>query len=278
MTTLVAWIAVDSRGPSSLYLASDSRLSWDRNTGDRDIWDHGQKVFACQKSPDVFGYVGDVTFPAQCISQICAALDLGLVVAPGASPSERFAAIASRVKEAFDAYPTAQSRAFGILHGTRAGELLGTCEFALSEIDWDPATGWSERVIDLSPHSKEIALRGTGSVVAMKWKGIWDVTSEASTSRAVFGAICDAIASAEDPCSGGAPQLVGLIRKGPAQILGVVYAGKPYLLGQAVDPGLVSPTVRWHNHLFERCDPTGATLPSAKSHYAPWGLGRAGDT
>ena len=60
MTSLLAWVGVDSRHLSSIYLASDSRISW----GDVANWDFGRKLFASTKYPEIIGYVGDVLFPS----------------------------------------------------------------------------------------------------------------------------------------------------------------------------------------------------------------------
>lgn len=62
MTAFLSWVGVDHRGPASLYLASDSRISWTDN--EVRSWDRGRKVFACSRTPDVLGYVGDVLFPS----------------------------------------------------------------------------------------------------------------------------------------------------------------------------------------------------------------------
>ena len=41
MTLIVGWLACDQRGPCSAYIASDSRISDNRN-----CYDNSQKVFA----------------------------------------------------------------------------------------------------------------------------------------------------------------------------------------------------------------------------------------
>ncbi|MGH7752442.1 MAG: hypothetical protein ACREN5_06470, partial [Gemmatimonadales bacterium] len=90
------------------------------------------------------------------------------------------------------------------------------------------------------------------------------------TSRTVFGALCDSIASGSDPASGGAPQLAGLYRVGSGQTFGVITAGKRYLLGLCVDDSPALGGVEWRNELFERCDwETGTRLPEAQRHYRP---------
>lgn len=42
MTMLVSWIGVDTHGPSSVYIAADSRISWTQEHK----FDFGKKVFA----------------------------------------------------------------------------------------------------------------------------------------------------------------------------------------------------------------------------------------
>ncbi len=72
MTSLISWVAIDSRGPASFYVASDSRISWARDAH----WDMGRKLFTCRHSPDLFGYCGDVLFPSLLLSQVSQLLDL----------------------------------------------------------------------------------------------------------------------------------------------------------------------------------------------------------
>ena len=68
MTSFIAWVGVDSRGPASINFASDSRITWDEfgKVG----WNNARKTFACNSFPDIFGYVNDVTFPSIVIGQI----------------------------------------------------------------------------------------------------------------------------------------------------------------------------------------------------------------
>ena len=52
MTLLVCWAGIDTHGPSSLYMAADSRISWKAPA----FFDYGRKVFAFTRWPDVLGY------------------------------------------------------------------------------------------------------------------------------------------------------------------------------------------------------------------------------
>lgn len=81
MTAFAAWVGVDQRGPASLYLASDRRISWSGQPFR--TWDSGRKVFACSTHPDVFGYVGDVLFPSLVLGQVATLIDSGPNVTVG---------------------------------------------------------------------------------------------------------------------------------------------------------------------------------------------------
>lgn len=66
MTSLGVALAIDARGPSAMYIITDSRISWP-NGGH---WDAGQKTFVSACSPDIFGFCGDAFFSARCHSPI----------------------------------------------------------------------------------------------------------------------------------------------------------------------------------------------------------------
>ena len=48
---LVSWIGIDTHGPTSAYIAADSRISWNMTNK----FDFGKKVFASKKYPEIFG-------------------------------------------------------------------------------------------------------------------------------------------------------------------------------------------------------------------------------
>ena len=50
-------LAGDQRGPCSAYIASDSRVSDNRN-----CYDNSQKVFALKNTPDILGYCGETHY------------------------------------------------------------------------------------------------------------------------------------------------------------------------------------------------------------------------
>jgi hypothetical protein len=80
MTLLVSWVGVDTHGPSSVYIASDSQISW----GTLAKFNFGRKVFAFSKWPDILGYCGDVLFPSIALNQIVELADAGVRTSPPA--------------------------------------------------------------------------------------------------------------------------------------------------------------------------------------------------
>src|ERR1051326_4675762 len=80
----------------------------------------------------------------------------------------------------------------------------------------------------------------------------WLETDARDTSRSAVWSFCDALASGKDPFSGGAPQLVGIWRKGPAQNFGIIWQGRRYLAGLEVSQENSLNNLQWFNELFER--------------------------
>ncbi|WP_155681775.1 hypothetical protein [Burkholderia stagnalis] len=119
MTLLVSWAGIDTHGTSSLYIASDSRLSWDKATS----YDAGRKVFAFARWPDVLGYCGDVLFPSLALNQIVDLADAGLLFAPDFSPKQKFQAIVDKLNDLASEYPALKAglaeNKLTIIHGSR---------------------------------------------------------------------------------------------------------------------------------------------------------------
>ena len=270
MTSLVSWVGVDSRGPASIYIATDSRISW----GSGSTWDAGRKVFAGRSRPEVFGYVGDVLFPSLILGQIADAIETPFEIEE--PPAEqRFERVTDLLKSAFQSLPSSQRRAFQIVYARRFGEGM-KADFRFFSLSWDESTRWKSEEKDPPPRSDSIVIWGSGASSVALWKDRWNNSSQGRTSRAIFSSFCDAVGSAQDPLSGGAPQLVGLYRIGPSRTIGVVHAGKPFVFGLQADPAdHVRSGLEWRNRLFERCDASGNRVASAQPHHSPRGLGRS---
>ncbi len=267
MTSFVAWLGTDQRGPASLYFAADSRISW----GAHSVWDHGRKVFACAQSPRLFGYVGDVLFPSMVLSQVVSLIDSGVILATSPAAEGELATISKIIHEAFARVPNDQKRDFTIVYSVRRGDGM-SATFHVFTIDYFKGA-WSENAVPLPASSGPVTILGSGGRIVSKWHTHWSRTKQGGTSRAVFSAFCDAVRRKEDVYTGGAPQLVGMYRINPAKKLGVVYGGRAWIYGMPLPAAAEPEAIEWRNELFELCDVTGTRLPDAQRHAAPRGLG-----
>ena len=112
MTSLIVWTGVDSRAPASIYIASDSRLSW----GNRDIGDFGRKVFASHRYPDILGYYGEVLFTSQVLGQVLNLIDTDSLFEADSSAELKFEAISTIIRQAHSTYPQQMRRMFSEFH------------------------------------------------------------------------------------------------------------------------------------------------------------------
>lgn len=272
MTSFVTWVGVDSRGPASLYFASDSRISWSTSTNDK--WDYGRKVFAASNSPDLLGYVGYAFFPSLILGQIVSAIDTGVLYSNTESPEIRCNRIFETIKVSFGHLPQISKQSFTLFYATRENEGM-KANFLLWVLSRTDDDRWFEESILVPRVSSTIKISGSGVDALTKWQSYWDSSSQGGTSRAVFSALCDSINSDIDPYSGGAPQLVGIFRKAEAQTMGVVIDQTPYLFGLPMPAEQSeSSNIQWRNSLFERVKANGNLVEGAKKHHAPHGLAK----
>lgn len=243
---------MDSRGPTSLYIATDSRIS---GTPGASRWDQGRKAFACVTEPFIFGYWGDVLFPALALPLVQEQVDRGML---SASPGSRgHQAIKRAIRTLWSDYPHSQRQDLGIAIGSRSGDRM-SARFLLSILTYSKRDDtWQLTKIPMPKESAALHIDGSGSTEVRKAQQLWDTSEAGRTSRAVFSAFCESVATGNDRSSGGAPQLVGLHRIEPAKTFGVLYNKKRYISGRSVSRSdVVSMTaVSWFNELFEIVDP-----------------------
>jgi hypothetical protein len=253
MTTLIAWLAVDSRKPSSIYLASDSRLFWE-NVGL--LWDVGKKIFAAKSMPEIFGYAGDVLFPNQVLGQLCEQIDTGVLFSNEASFKEKFEIVQQRINNSFISYPKHKDikKGFQILYISRTG-IKESLEFHAGRIDWSEKSGFTANIVKLPKQSGLIAALGTGGEYVKTCNVDWQKSDVKGTSRSVFSAFCDALENGEDKASGGAPQLIGLYEIGQPQVFGIIWQNQRYISGQPFLNNSKLNNIEWRNNKFERCNP-----------------------
>ena len=249
MTTLAAWVSVDSRRASACYLISDSRISWPQGTS----WDSGQKLFASSRFPDIFGYCGDVQFPTLALRQVVERADRGLLFPDGTPSSDRNRMIVESLTTASHGYPAHPAENSTIVHFSR-GDEAGNPGFRLWRIDWSRSHPPTSIELELPTASVLALTLGTGSKTLIDRNEEWKA-AQGRTARGIFSSFCEAIASGEDPRSGGPPQLVGLYPRWNGLMFGILAGGRRFLAGAEIPDGAEVHAFEWRNELFERVDP-----------------------
>ncbi len=253
MTLIVSWAGVDPHGPASIYIAADSRISWPNGS----FYDHGRKVFASNHSADIFAYCGDVLFPSMALSQIVDLINAGLLFAPDDPFQRRSDAVLQKLAHKFSKYPYAQTSnnnpSIEIIHAGR--DFSGT-KFHVNKLSWRMGQSWKSDQSDLPDHSDILFSSGSGNCCFRKRYAEYQNGPNKSTSRNVFHCFCDTVVSQKPTGVGGAPQLVGLIRKplSIAKTYGIINFSKRYYLGFNVDNLDNFDRIEWRNERFELCD------------------------
>ena len=256
MTLLVSWIAVDSRSPSSIYMASDSRISWDNNKK----YDFGKKVFACRNYPEIFGYCGDVLFPVMILNQIVDSIDNDLLFTSNLTCIEKTKIVMKRMAESFKKYPSEVEQlvkpTFEILHCSRDDNKSFSC----CKISWNRNNkrSWSLKKVDTFKYSDKVFILGSGGKEFEKKFKEYLNGENAKTSRSLFQCFCHTLSDVVDQSCGGAPQLAGIYRKpgSGGRLFGIIIGKKRYFEGMQIDnyPKEKYNNIEWRNELFEICD------------------------
>lgn len=269
VTSFVSWLGADSRGPTSIYFASDSRISWGN---DPLVWDTGRKLFACRESPEIFGFTGYVLLPQSILTRASDFIDRR-VLPPlaSSSPAERAATLAdiARIEVRSHTRPVADD--FSLFYAARCGEgMPDRCSFRLFQV-YCSARSREVTVhrISIPTVSSVLRTNGTGAESINHWIARWHASDQGRTSRAVFSAFCDSLRSKQDARSGGEPQLIGLYRHKNAQVFGVVTergASFEGILGVDVPR---QAGIEWRDEAFQRVKPDGSLLKAAQPHARP---------
>lgn len=265
MTSLAAAIASDSRGPCSLYIITDSRITWDVAS---ERWDAGRKTFCSPASADIFGYCGDAFFLPVALGQVLSLIALQVVEIQTLQSAKRHELFLELLKAAIEKVETKYISKLTLFHGARDGELM-EARFRLWRSEYNPKSkAWIDEELALAYGASYFAsLDGTGAAHVERFVERMETVPAAGTSRAAMHGFCQALHANADPFSGGAPQLVGLWRKGPARHFGFCWHGKSYIAGMEIPQNASHASLDWFNHLFERCDgKSGRKLKQAKAH------------
>jgi hypothetical protein len=145
-----------------------------------------------------------------------------------ATSTVRIAALEDFLMASLEIYPSSERRDFTVVYAWRIGVDMKS-SFSLAEISWSPSAGWSSVTPILPSESAVIVAHGSGreqfSAPYKRWKN----SDVGRTTRAVYSAFCDHLASGNDPHTGGPPQAVALYRSGPAVTFGIIYRGGPWI-------------------------------------------------
>lgn len=203
VTTIAAWAGVDQRGISSLNIISDSRVTWLPSKPPQ-RWDQGRKTFACRTQPFIFGYCGNVGFPAMALPQVIETIDARLL---RLVPSRPYGAVGSLLRRVWLDYPQAQRSDSHLLVAHRLGTGMRSV-FSLAMFSYLTTTGtWTRTSPAMPSRSAKLLIEGSGAPAMRREKRLWDDSVHGNTSRAVYSAFCEGLRSGDDPNSGGGPQL-----------------------------------------------------------------------
>jgi hypothetical protein len=268
LTTFLAWLGADSRGPTSLYFASDSRISWEK---DKHYWDTARKLFAPKSTAEIFGFTGYALLPQVVLTRVCDFIDRGFRNLAETDPVELYAAWLKEIVEGEARSHPAKYlvKDFSIFYALRIGKgMPGRSQFHLFHLHW--STRRQElSLLEIPSVSSVLQIHGTGTESLETWTTSWKLSDQGDTSRTFFSAFCDSLLGGKDEFSGGEPQFVGLYRNGNAQVFGVVSANGPSIEGCLVPNIAGHAKIEWRDQLFQRVNHRGELLRKAQRHARP---------
>ena len=265
VTTILSWLSVDSRAPSAIYIAGDSRITWGSSSKK---WDSGRKLFAC-KSADIFGYCGDVLFPSLAIGQICDLSDRDILWNSRATSQDRHEIITSYLKTSFERRYHAPDHDFTIIHCARDGEHMESSFRAWTTSYHARERHWVDLEIPVGTpkRSKVLATLGSGDRALQDEIDKWEASPQGNTARSISSAFCDALAREVDLLSGGVPQIVCLDRRGGGKVVGYISEETRYLYGLPIQPQPELVKIQWRDSLFQLiCPHTLKLMDNAQKH------------
>jgi hypothetical protein len=272
---LAAWVGVDSRAGSSLYLVSDSRLTLENGRID----DQSKKIFLSLTEPHLFGYAGWSPYPTRVLDALVRSIDNNTLFRPQEKAEARHAKVLTFLQTSLRQFLRPKTRQncpspFFIIHAARENSRMNST-FHLWILQWVPGKGWKMRRRHVGPKSAVLCSEGSGKRYFRRRLRLWNRSEVGNTSRAVFSSFCDALRGTRDPSSGGAPQLAGLFRIGSARQFGVLYGTRHFIAGRPTGRVDLAQGLSWRNELFERVDArTSRRVPRGQPQPRPASIGR----
>ena len=252
MTLLISWIAVDTHGPASAYIVTDSRICWEQSCN----FDYAKKVFTTKRYPEIIGYAGDVLFPSIILSQIVEMIDAGLLFDKTMNCKLKNEILYNKLCSSFDFYPNViGNNSIEILHISRETSVKHP-SFHVYLLSWDKKNLWRRKEITLPIKSDIVLTLGSGKNEFLDNYKLFQKENNCFTSRNVFHCFIYTLKNINDKHCGGAPQLVGIYRKpdSPARNYGIIYNGERYFLGTEVPNIKNYNSIEWRNEYFELCN------------------------
>jgi len=253
MTLLVSWTGIDTHGPASVYIATDSRITW----GKDGAFDHAVKTYAMHNFPAVFGYCGDALVSQMIIAQTSALVSS--VIDPNRATLEDIANLFARsMARSYADYPKRHSTGSFTVVICGKRQLVSCGDFQCYKIK----SSFSDTAISqvaFPVESSPLVIVGSG---ASEFRRQYDRHSvdenpNRSTSRDVYHAFAQCLQSGLEETVGSVPQIVSVIRK-PGSCgfhCGAVSGENRYINGQLIDFDLLRNEAVWFNENFEITDP-----------------------
>ncbi len=264
MTLLVTWTGIDTHGPASVYIATDSRLTW----GAEGVFDHAVKTYIMHNFPAIFGYCGDALACQMIIAQTCALIS-SVIDPESATLSDVAKLFARSMARSYGEYPRRFSTGSFtvVVCGKKALGASGNFECYRIDSNFED-TSMSE--IDFPSESGPLVVEGSGAIEFQRVYAQHCVQENPnrSTSRDVFHSFMQAIQSGAEATVGPVAQIVSVIRKPDTGGFhcGIVSGGRRYINGQLIDADLLQDDAVWFNENFEITDPaTKRRMKNAKT-------------
>lgn len=243
----------DSRSPASVYVATDSRISW----GNNGYFDHAIKTFATKNFPAIIGYCGDSLASQMLISQAIAVID-SMPHYSGFKLEDLVGLVIRILVRNYSQYPVGLSAGSFtvVVCGKKVLDSAGDFECYRIHSKFKAP---EKTKLPFPKKSGPIVVAGSGDEdFRARYKNHQHKDNpNKSTSRNVFHAFYQTIAAGSNPTVGTIPQITTVYRKPNSGGFhcGVVIEGQRYVAGQLVDRDMVPENLQWFNDNFEITDP-----------------------
>ena len=253
MTLLVAWTGIDSRSPASVYIATDSRISW----GTKGDFDFANKTFALKQFPAIIGYCGDSLASQMLISQAIAVVD-AISDYTGTYLENLVDLFVRVIARNYTNYPMNLSTGSFTVVVCGKATLKSAGDFECYRID-STFKATKKSKLSLPEQSGPILVAGSGKSDFEELYSTHQASDNPnkSTSRDVFHAFYKSITAGKNPTVGPIPQIVSVYRKPNTggSHCGVLARGHRFISGQLIDMDVVPQGMQWFNDNFELTDP-----------------------